>query len=198
LAPARPAHVEATETHATPNSSGGTFDVRFANGGALAPVASGAGPPSVHDVKLQGVAYPLTLRLQGGSRAGAVRVRKDRGPDADVTTLTAEAPSVTLQDGDGQLQVGLQPAPDQFSLQNSAPNPASGPATIAFSVPEQTHVTIDVFDVLGRRVATLADGQREPGRHDVRLDVGSLSSGTYFYRMSAEGFSKTRRLEVVR
>nr|WP_272509272.1 T9SS type A sorting domain-containing protein [Salinibacter ruber] len=112
--------------------------------------------------------------------------------------MTAEAPSVTLQDGDGQLQVGLQPAPDQFSLQNSAPNPASGPATIAFIVPEQTHVTIDVFDVLGRRVATLADGQREPGRHDVRLDVGSLSSGTYFYRMSAEGFSKTRRLEVVR
>ena len=181
-----------------PTPPGGTFDVRFANGGALAPVASGAGPPSVHDVKLQGVAYPLTLRLQGGSRAGAVRVRKDRGPDADVTTLTAEAPSVTLQDGDGQLQVGLQPAPDQFSLQNSAPNPASGPATIAFSVPEQTHVTIDVFDVLGRRVATLADGQREPGRHDVRLDVGSLSSGTYFYRMSADGFSKTRRLEVVR
>ena len=181
-----------------PTPPGGTFDVRFANGGALAPVASGAGPPSVHDVKLQGVAYPLTLRLQGGSRAGAVRVRKDRGPDADVTILTAEAPSVTLQDGDGQLQVGLQPAPDQFSLRNSAPNPASGPATIAFSVPEQTHVTIDVFDVLGRRVATLADGQRAPGRHDVRLDVGSLASGTYFYRMSAEGFSKTRRLEVVR
>ncbi len=180
-----------------PIPPGATFDVRFANGSALATVEPG-GDASFRDVKLQGAAYPLTLRLQGGSRAGAVRVRKDRGPDADVTTLTAEAPSVTLQDGDGQLQVGLQPAPDQFSLQNSAPNPASGSATIAFSVPEQTHVTIDVFDVLGRRVATLADGQREPGRHDVRLDVGSLSSGTYFYRMSADGFSKTRRLEVVR
>ena len=94
--------------------------------------------------------------------------------------------------------MGLQATPERYALHRSAPNPASGPATIAFSVPEQTHVTIGVFDVLGRKVATLADGQKEPGRHNVRLDAGALPSGTYFYRMSAEGFSETRRLEVIR
>jgi len=181
-----------------PVPPGGTFDVRFANGSALATVEPGGGDASFRDVKLQGAAYPLTLRLEGGSRAGEVLLRQGEGPGADVKTLASGAPSATLQEGAGQLQVGLQALPERYALHRSAPNPASGPATIAFSVPEQTHVTIGVFDVLGRKVATLADGQKEPGRHDVRLDVRSLSSGTYFYRMSAEGFSETRRLEVVR
>ncbi|WP_263784386.1 Ig-like domain-containing protein [Salinibacter grassmerensis] len=181
-----------------PIPPGGTFDVRFANGRALATVEPDASTPSLHDVNLQGVAYPLTLRRQGSPRAGGVLVRETRDSDADVRTLTSDAPSVTLQNGNGQLQVGLQSVPEQFALRNSAPNPARGAATIAFSVPEQTHVTIDVFDVLGRKVATLTDGQKEPGQHDVRLNARSLSSGTYFYRMSAEGFSKTRRLSVVR
>ena len=180
-----------------PVPPGATFDVRFANGSALATVEPGGGA-SFRDVKLQGAAYPLTLRLEGGPRAGEVLLRQGRGPGADVRALASSAPSATLQEGSGPLQVGLRALPEQYALHRSAPNPASGPATISFSVPEQTRVEIGVFDVLGRKIATLAEGQKEPGRHDVRLDAGALPSGTYFYRMSAEGFSETRRLEVIR
>ncbi len=175
----------------------GTFDIRFANGASLAVMEAGAGDSPFRDVRLQGVEYPLTLRLQGASSSHSVEVRQSQEPETEAVTLTSTNPSVTLQDRTGQLQVGLGEIPERFSLQRSVPNPASKQATITFSVPEQTRVRIDVFDVLGRRITTLTEGERKAGQHETRLNVRSLSSGTYFYRMSAGGFSITRRLNVV-
>ena len=181
-----------------PTPPGGTFDVRFANGGALATWAPDDEDASLRTVQLQGVEAPLTLRLQDGSTVGAVRVQTDRGPDAEGTTLTPTAPSVTLEEGPEQIRVALQEVPGRFSLRRSVPNPARDQVTITFSLPKQARVEVALFDVLGRRVRTLTDAERPPGQHDVRLDVQSLSSGTYFYRLSADGFSQTRRLQVVR
>ena len=175
----------------------GTFDIRFANGASLAVMEAGAGDSPFRDVRLQGVEYPLTLRLQGASSSHSVEVRQSQEPETEAVTLTSTNPSVTLQDRTGQLQVGLEEIPERFSLQRSVPNPVSEQATITFSVPEQTRVRIDVFDVLGRRITTLTEGERKAGQHETRLNVRSLSSGTYFYRMSAGGFSITRRLNVV-
>jgi hypothetical protein len=129
---------------------------------------------------------------------GAVRVQTARGSGAEGTTLTPTAPSVTLEESPERLRVGLQDVPGRFALRRSVPNPAREQATITFSVPTQARVEVALFDVLGRRVRTLTDAERTPGQHDVRLDVQSLSSGTYFYRLSADGFSQTRRLQVVR
>ena len=88
--------------------------------------------------------------------------------------------------------------PDAFALAGPAPNPASRRATIEYALPEPADVTIAVYDVLGRRVATLADGRAEAGRHRAAAEVGQMPSGTYFVRMQAEGFRQTRRLTVVR
>lgn len=181
-----------------PTPPGGTFDVRFANGGALATWAPDDEDAPLRTVQLQGVEAPLTLRLQDGSPVGAVRVQTARGPGAEGTTLTPTAPSVTLEEGPAQLWVGLQDVPGRFSLRRSVPNPARDQVTITFSLPKQARAEVALFDVLGRRVRTLTDAERPPGQHDVRLDVQSLSSGTYFYRLSADGFSQTRRLQVVR
>lgn len=88
--------------------------------------------------------------------------------------------------------------PDAFALAGPAPNPASRRVTIEYALPEPADVTIAVYDVLGRRVATLADGRAEAGRHRAAAEVGQMPSGTYFVRMQAEGFRQTRRLTVVR
>jgi hypothetical protein len=96
------------------------------------------------------------------------------------------------------LAVGLQSVPDEFALKKTYPNPASGQATVEYALPEQAEVTIGVYDVLGRRVATLVDSPEQAGRHTVRLSAGQMPSGTYFVRMQAEGFRQTRRLTVVR
>jgi phosphodiesterase/alkaline phosphatase D-like protein len=73
-----------------------------------------------------------------------------------------------------------------------------GQATINYALPEQSQVTLEVYDVLGRRVATLVNREKEAGEYSVRLDAADLSSGNYFYRMRAGDFTQTRRLVVVR
>ena len=181
-----------------PIPPGGTFDVRFANGGALATWTPGPDDAPLRTVQLQGVEAPVTLRLQDGAAGEAVRVQTARSADAAGTTLTPAAPSMTLEESPDQLRMGLQDVPGRFSLHPSVPNPAREQATITFNVPKQARVEVALFDVLGRRIRTLTDTERSPGQHDVRLEVQSLPSGTYFYRLSADGFSQTRRLQIVR
>ena len=59
-------------------------------------------------------------------------------------------------------------------------------------------MTISVYDVLGRWVATVAEGTKQAGRHSATLEAVRMPSGTYFVRMRAEGVQQTRRLTVVR
>ncbi len=93
--------------------------------------------------------------------------------------------------------------PRQFSLEASYPNPSAGAVTIAFNVAEQSHVVLEVYDVLGRRVATLVDEELAPRGYSVRWDARSdaampLPSGVYLYRMQAGSFAATGRMTLVR
>lgn len=106
---------------------------------------------------------------------------------------------MTVQGENEGLQVALiQVIPDNFALESSTPNPARGQATIRYRVPKQVRVQINLYDILGRKVMTLAEGEKKAGTYSVRFDVRSLSSGRYFYRMSAGAFSRSRRMNVVR
>jgi hypothetical protein len=59
-------------------------------------------------------------------------------------------------------------------------------------------VTLQVYDVLGRRVATLEQGRKKAGRHTARLETGRLSSGVYFGRLKAGEQTRTQKITVVR
>ncbi|MEM1057536.1 MAG: T9SS type A sorting domain-containing protein, partial [Bacteroidota bacterium] len=78
------------------------------------------------------------------------------------------------------------------------PNPTTGASTVAFELVAPSAVTVDVLDVLGRRVLTLAEGTEAAGL--VQLDVprGSLSTGTYLVRVQTEAGVASTRLTVVR
>ncbi|MBX2992928.1 MAG: immune inhibitor A [Bacteroidetes bacterium] len=104
------------------------------------------------------------------------------------------------------------PQPLSFSLSQNYPNPFNPSTTISFSVPSgrdrvrsadgqlptTSHVTLKVFDLLGKEVATLVDGPTEAGEHAVQFNGRDLSSGVYFYRMSAGAFNQTRALVLVK
>ncbi len=75
--------------------------------------------------------------------------------------------------------------PESLTLLSNYPNPFSDATELVLEVGSPTHLEVEIFDVLGRRVATVADAMFAPGRHNVTVDGDRLSSGTYFYRVSA-------------
>jgi len=89
--------------------------------------------------------------------------------------------------------------PSQVKLLPNYPNPFSGQTTIEYALPEAQEVRLVAYDVLGRRVAVLANGRKEGGFHRVRWDAGDrLSSGTYLLRLQAGSSEVTRRVTLVR
>ena len=85
-----------------------------------------------------------------------------------------------------------------LDLEGAAPNPTAGATRIAFTLAQAGPTRLAVYDLLGREVAVLADGQLAEGRHEVRLDAGALASGTYVYRLQAGTEALTGRMTVTR
>jgi len=104
--------------------------------------------------------------------------------------------------GSSGVDDGLQ-SPQMFTLDQNFPNPILSGATglsttIRYSLPEQSRITLSVYDVYGRVVAQLVSGVVAAGVHATALDAGSLSSGTYYYKLQSPGHSIVRMLTVVR
>ena len=88
--------------------------------------------------------------------------------------------------------------PQRFVLQQNYPNPFNPSTTIAYQLPSRTHVTLRVFDVLGREVETLVNDMQEPGYKSLRFNATGLASGVYFYRLQAGLFNVTKKFLLLR
>ena len=84
--------------------------------------------------------------------------------------------------------------PTQFSLEQNYPNPFNPATTITFAIPQGDRVHLRIFDMLGREVSTLLDEFRNAGIHQVTFDAGALSTGIYFYKLSAGSFTEIRKM----
>ena len=90
------------------------------------------------------------------------------------------------------------PNPNSFALSQSVPNPAFDRAEISFSLAQSGRATIEVFNMLGQRVATLTDRELPPGKHTVSFDTSPLSAGMYIYRLRAGDHVEAKRMAVIR
>jgi hypothetical protein len=88
--------------------------------------------------------------------------------------------------------------PNQFSLSNNWPNPFNNSTQISYTLEKASNVTLKVYDMLGRKVATLAQGRNSPGEHSVTWNADRVSSGVYFYRIVAGGFVQTKRMILMK
>lgn len=88
--------------------------------------------------------------------------------------------------------------PSAYALQQNYPNPFNPVTRIGYDLPEGGRVTLKVFDLLGREVATLVDGDQEAGRKSVTWNAAGAGSGVYFYRLTAGSYSETRHLMLTR
>jgi YD repeat-containing protein len=83
-----------------------------------------------------------------------------------------------------------------FHLAQNYPNPFNPETVIRFSIPETGYVKGVVYDILGREVRTLLNGEMNPGNHEVKVDAAGLSSGVYFFRIEAGKYSSAIKMIV--
>jgi len=87
---------------------------------------------------------------------------------------------------------------EAYSLSQNKPNPFNPTTTIEYSIPEETDVTLKVFDQLGREVRTLVNEHQKAGKYTVIFDGGNLPSGAYVYRIDTPKYSRNLRMVLTR
>ena len=94
--------------------------------------------------------------------------------------------------------ININQVPFNYNLEQNYPNPFNPTTTIRYSIPGIQYVSIKVFDILGRDVATLVSGLQTRGLHSVKFDGSKLPGGIYLYRMRAGNFAETKKLILLK
>lgn len=115
----------------------------------------------------------------------------------DEDTLTARFAEVYTEDIPTNVKEP-ELIPMNAELRQNYPNPFNPATEILFSVDRPGNVTLQVYDVLGNKVADLVNGYREAGSHSVNFNASGLSSGTYFYVLNASGTVLSRKMALLK
>ena len=144
--------------------------------------------------------YEYTIDWQAlsqGEKGVTVQVDLDGdgAPEQTFTsgdTFTADG-KLSVEDLETESEI-----PQAFNLSQNYPNPFNPATEIGFALPENAYVTLTVFNALGQKVTTIVDERREAGSYRVTWDATGFPSGVYFYRLTAGGFAKTRKMLLMR
>jgi hypothetical protein len=102
-------------------------------------------------------------------------------------------------EGRGFMTVGGErDLPVANALEQNYPNPFNPQTVIRYSIRENCHVRLAVYNVLGQMVCTLVDEHQTAGQKSVNWNPGELASGIYFYRLQAGDFIQTRKMTLIR
>ena len=88
--------------------------------------------------------------------------------------------------------------PQQFKLEQNYPNPFNPKTTIRYALPKAAHIQIEVYNILGQKVAEVLNENKLAGNHEISFDVSQLSSGIYFYKITAGKFSAVRKMILMK
>jgi len=105
-------------------------------------------------------------------------------------------------DNDGSFEysdiVEVEAVPVQYELSQNYPNPFNPSTTIRFSLPGQTQLRLNVYNILGELMKTVAEGMYEAGYYNITFDAAELSSGSYIYRLESNNFTETKKMILIR
>ncbi len=153
----------------------------------------------------------IRAEVEGLKNASVALIDQESGQTYDLHARGKEKVAVTVSlpsDGKSRYELAIgtdahvqeqarSVKPESVTLR-AAPNPVRNRATVRYTLPEETEVRLEMYDVLGRRVATLDSGRKRAGVHRVRFSPSGLSSGVYFGRLKAGEKSVTQKVTVVR
>ena len=103
--------------------------------------------------------------------------------------------------GGGPVDVHDMPInsiPSEYSLFQNYPNPFNPSTTITYQIPQTGFVTLKVYDILGREVATLVNEEKAAGNYEVQFTGNGLTSGIYFYQINAGAYFDTKKMVLLR
>ncbi len=142
------------------------------------------------------------------STAGSVRNGAGPGVSSTLGSLVigkSQSASHQIQSGFwfGRTQVtAISPdgplLPVRFELFQNYPNPFNPVTTISYALPQASRVRLNIFDIIGRRVAVLVDEDKAAGEYKLQFDASTLPSSVYFYRIAAGSFVQTKRMLLLK
>lgn len=135
----------------------------------------------------------------GDDSSGAVIAwADDRDFGSTQTDIYAQHIKSTSDLGDVRAGGNNGNGADRVILNQNTPNPFNPSTVISFSLPQGEFVTVKVFDMLGREVSTLINGQLAAGSHSVVWNANNLTSGAYFYKIQAGAYSEIKKMLLVK
>ncbi len=87
---------------------------------------------------------------------------------------------------------------ETFELSQNYPNPFNPATTIKYSIPSESDVSVKVYDIIGKEVATLVNTKQTAGNYSVQFDASNLASGIYIYRINAGIFTETKKMTLLK
>lgn len=166
-------------------------------------VAPDSGTTDVTLRRLQAFRVPQRSTISWENRRNNIVVQRGSfSYDSGLVTI----PGVRVYKDSSRLTVTYSPVsiaeqyspPREFVLLQNYPNPFNPSTTITYELPQTSHVSLSVYNVLGLEVATLVNQEEPAGAYTVQFNGRGLSSGVYFYRLQAGEFTQTKKLLLVR
>ncbi len=114
----------------------------------------------------------------------------------DVFTYTVDDGQGGLATGTVEILLDASSLPNEVTLSQNYPNPFSSTTTISFGLPEQSEVILEVYNLLGQRIATLVDDVRAAGTYAIPFEANHLPGGVYIYRLRTQHFEQSKQLVV--
>lgn len=99
---------------------------------------------------------------------------------------------------DATIDVTDENIVSEFSLVQNYPNPFNPTTDISYGIKSESHVKLTIYNMLGEEVVTLVDEQQQAGKYSIKFDAKNLSSGTYFYRISAGNFIDSKKMLLLK
>ncbi len=174
----------------------GMFDIRYETN-RIAEKLDGY----LKQIDFKGVQFPLKLKTEGID----IRVADENGKILIPNLKSGE--EILISDGAMQkIAVSTIEIPKEYKLEQNYPNPFNPGTTIQFALPKHTKLKITLYNLLGERIATIAEGTYEAGYHKVTYNAGSISSGVYFYSLevsdpsinSESGFVQVKKMTLIK
>ena len=110
------------------------------------------------------------------------------------TSIKGQKPSepTSVEPSEGEA------VPSGHALSQNYPNPFNPVTTIAYELPEASHVTLTIYTITGQKVSVLADARQQAGHYRVLFDGSGVATGVYLYRLEAEGFVEAKRMLLLK